>query len=64
MANARTLMHDSVYHAEKANIMDPIGRVFVKPVDRTQVNEASHDVNRAAAAAIPRPRSCRVWVPT
>ena len=64
MANARTLMHDSVYHAEKANIMDPIGRVFVKPVDRTQVNEASQDVNRAAAAAILRPRSCRVWVPT
>ena len=64
MANARTLMHDSIYHAGKTKIMDPIGRVFVKPVDRTQVNEASHDVNQAAAAAILRPRSCRVWVPT
>ena len=64
MANARTLMHDSVYHAEKAKIMDPIGPVFVKPVYRTQVNEASQDVNRAASAAILRPRSCRVWVPT
>ena len=63
MANARTLMHDSVYHAGKTKIMDPIGRVFVKPVDRTQVNEASHDVNQAAAAIL-RPRSCRVWVPT
>ena len=63
MANARTLMHDSVYHAVKAKIMDPIGRVFVKPAERTQVNEASQDVNRMAVAIL-MSRSCRVWVPT
>ena len=36
MAKARTLMHDSVYHTEKAKIMDPIDRFFVILDDRTQ----------------------------